>query len=126
LKVGDTFEVCPSAVDFTKDLANLIELTRGAALVVDYGEDHAFSNSFRGIQNHKLIKDWPTIFNEVGRLDLTSYVNFNQVSQVAQMNKKVVSNGPMPQGQFLESMGILVRMQALQQKTAEKKERDLL
>jgi NADH dehydrogenase [ubiquinone] 1 alpha subcomplex assembly factor 7 len=49
LKVGDTFEVCPSAVDFTKDLANLIELTGGAALVVDYGEDHAFSSSFRGI-----------------------------------------------------------------------------
>ena len=76
LKVGDTFEVCPSAVDFTKDIAALVELTKGAALVIDYGEDHAFSNSFRGIQNHKLVKEWPKIFDEVGRLDLTSYVNF--------------------------------------------------
>ena len=49
LKVGDTIEVCPSAVDFTRDMAQLVELTRGAALVVDYGEDHAFANSFRGI-----------------------------------------------------------------------------
>jgi len=47
LKVGDTFEVCPSAVEFAKDLASLVELTKGAALVVDYGEDYAFSNSFR-------------------------------------------------------------------------------
>ena len=90
LKVGDTFEVCPSASDFTKDIASLVELTRGAALVVDYGEDHAFSNSFRGIQNHKLVKDWPTIFNQVGRLDLTSYVNFKQIAQLAKMNKKIM------------------------------------
>lgn len=47
LKVGDTFEVCPSAADFTKDITQLVELSRGAALIVDYGEDHAFSNSFR-------------------------------------------------------------------------------
>ena len=73
-----------------------MELTRGAALIVDYGEDHAFSNSFRGIQNHRLIKDWPSIFDEVGRLDLTSYVNFKQISLVSQMNKNVVSFGPMP------------------------------
>lgn len=32
----------------------------------------------------------------------------------------------MPQGQFLESMGIVLRMQALQQKTAEKAQRDLI
>ena len=89
LKEGDTIEVCPSAVDFTREIAQLVELTRGAALVVDYGEDHAFANSFRGIQNHKIIKDWPTIFNEVGRLDLTAYVNFKQIAQVALMNKKL-------------------------------------
>ena len=49
LKVGDTFEVCPTANDFAKDIGQLVELTKGAALVIDYGEDHAFSNSFRGI-----------------------------------------------------------------------------
>ena len=49
LKIGDTFEICPSANDFTKNIASLIELTKGAALVIDYGENHAFSNSFRGI-----------------------------------------------------------------------------
>jgi len=47
LKVGDTFEICPSANNFTQEICSLLELTRGAALVVDYGEDYAFSNSFR-------------------------------------------------------------------------------
>ena len=105
----------------------MVEVTKGAALIIDYGEDQAFSNSFRGIQNHKLVKDWPTIFDEVGRLDLTSYVNFKQISEVAQINcKKVLSHGPIPQGQFLESMGIRVRMQALQQRTQDREARELL
>ena len=47
LKPGDQFEICPSANNFTKDICSLIELTQGAALIIDYGEDHAFSNSFR-------------------------------------------------------------------------------
>ena len=42
------------------------------------------------------------------------------------MNKNVTSNGPIPQGQFLESMGIRVRMQALQQKTQARDQRELL
>ena len=96
LKNGDTFEICPQATQFTQEICALIELTKGAALLVDYGEDHAFSNSFRGIKNHKLIKDWPTIFHHVGELDLTAYVNFQHISQVASRNKDIVSNGPMP------------------------------
>ena len=47
LKPGDTFEICPQATKFTQDISALIELTKGAALIVDYGENHAFSNSFR-------------------------------------------------------------------------------
>ena len=62
----------------------------------------------------------------MGRLDLTAYVNFKQIAQVALMNKKLCVNGPMPQGQFLESMGIRLRMQALQQQSSSKAQRDLL
>jgi NADH dehydrogenase [ubiquinone] 1 alpha subcomplex assembly factor 7 len=58
LKVGDTFELCPEASNVTQQICSLIEITKGAALIVDYGEDHAFANSFRGIKDHQLIKDW--------------------------------------------------------------------
>jgi NADH dehydrogenase [ubiquinone] 1 alpha subcomplex assembly factor 7 len=79
-----------------QDIASLIELTQGAALIVDYGEDHAFSNSFRGIKDHKLVKDWPTIFEKVGDLDLTAYVNFKQLSTIAKTNKAIRVEGPIP------------------------------
>lgn len=47
LKHGDTFELCPQASSITDQICSLVEITKGAALIVDYGEDHAFSNSFR-------------------------------------------------------------------------------
>ena len=46
------------------------------ALVVDYGEDHSFSNSFRGLINHQLVKEEEKILENVGNLDLTAYVDF--------------------------------------------------
>jgi NADH dehydrogenase [ubiquinone] 1 alpha subcomplex assembly factor 7 len=80
LKVGDIIEICPDAVSYTQNIAAIVEFTKGAALIIDYGEDHAFSNSFRGIKDHKLVKEWPAIFENVGELDLTAYVNFKQIS----------------------------------------------
>ena len=76
IKPGDMIEVCPGAANYTKEICSLLEVSRGAGLVVDYGEDHSFSNSFRGFMEHKLIKDWDTILKNVGQMDLTSYVNF--------------------------------------------------
>jgi len=52
-------------------------------LVIDYGEAHSFSNSFRGLKNHKLVKDESEILANVGNIDLTTYVNFSQISEVA-------------------------------------------
>lgn len=80
LKPGDSIEICPEGIQLTRDICNLLELSRGTALVIDYGEDHSFSNSFRGLKNHKLVKDEAEILRNVGNIDLTSYVNFNQLS----------------------------------------------
>jgi SAM-dependent MidA family methyltransferase len=47
VKVGDSIEVCPAAASLTQEIMQLLEVSRGTALIIDYGEDHAFSNSFR-------------------------------------------------------------------------------
>jgi hypothetical protein len=39
----------------TQNICSLIELSKGAALIVDYGEDHAFSNSFRVSQQRSYL-----------------------------------------------------------------------
>ena len=86
LKPGDSIEICSEAVSLTKDITNLLELSRGMGLVIDYGEAHSFSNSFRGLKHHKLVKDEAEILRNVGNIDLTTYVNFNQIKEVARIN----------------------------------------
>jgi NADH dehydrogenase [ubiquinone] 1 alpha subcomplex assembly factor 7 len=113
IKVGDSIEVCPGAITTTQEIMSLLEVSRGTALIIDYGEDHAFSNSFRAIKEHKLIKDFDQILEEVGRIDLTSYVNFAQIRKIAESNKSILPYGPMPQGLFLECMGITMRLELL-------------
>lgn len=76
IKPGDSIEICPDATQLTKDICSLLELSRGMSLIVDYGEPHSFSNSFRGLKNHKLVKDDQEILDNIGNIDLTTYVNF--------------------------------------------------
>lgn len=83
-------------------------------LVIDYGEAHSFSNSFRGLKNHKLVKSESEILANLGNIDLTSYVNFSLIKEIAKQNSQIIAEGPMPQGQFLECMGIATRVKNLQ------------
>jgi len=76
IKPGDSIEICPDATQLTKDICSLLELSRGMSLIVDYGEPHSFSNSFRGLKEHKLVKDDQEILDNIGNIDLTTYVNF--------------------------------------------------
>ncbi|CDW71486.1 UNKNOWN [Stylonychia lemnae] len=120
IKAGDQIEMCPDSITLTKEIIELVELSRGSALVIDYGEDHAFTNSFRGIKDHKVIKDFDEIVENIGKIDLTSYVNFAQIKQIAQANKNMNVNGPMPQGLFLESMGINMRKEQAKTESSKK------
>jgi SAM-dependent MidA family methyltransferase len=45
---------------------------------------------------------------------------------VAKTNKKIITHGPMPQGQFLECMGIRIRCENLAAKSPTQAQRQLL
>lgn len=97
VKVGDTIEVCPAAASLTQEIIQMLEVSRGTALIIDYGEDHAFSNSFRvslrltnalkGIKDHKIVKEFDQIVDNIGQIDLTSYVNFAQIKKISESKK---------------------------------------
>lgn len=79
-------------------LSELIAKTDGAALIFDYGENHALSDSIRvctfstnlwliwliikGIRNHKYIEQ-DKILDYPGEIDLSAYVNFAALSHVS-------------------------------------------
>lgn len=49
IKEGDTIEISPQSAVITNSLAELISKVGGAALIIDYGEKRAFSDSVRAI-----------------------------------------------------------------------------
>lgn len=83
----------------------LTQRVKSASLIIDYGEMHAFSNSFRGIINQKLIKD-EDILKYSGKCDLSAYVNFYLLKKVCFLFNKLDFGGIIKQGYFLEYMGI--------------------
>ena len=63
-------------------MADVVNLTKGHGLVVDYGENQALSDSLWGIKNHKYV-DMDTILHKPGEVDLSCYVNFQSLSHIA-------------------------------------------
>ncbi|KIM40573.1 hypothetical protein M413DRAFT_164154 [Hebeloma cylindrosporum] len=79
----------------------------GCGLIIDYGEDHAFGDSFRAFRNHKIVD----IFHEPGLCDLTANVDFAYLKEA--MSDLVSTHGPMPQGPFLNQLGLPLRLQGM-------------
>jgi len=112
LKSGDSIEVQSRAMVLVNAISELISKTNGAALIIDYGEDHAFSESFRAIRKHKIIQK-PYDLSFPGEADFSAYVNFRALKRAAESVPGIRAEGPMPQGLFLESMGITTRLEQL-------------
>ena len=112
-------EVCPDASIFATDFATRIggspehpkAKPSGAALILDYGTSDTIPiNSLRGIRQHKLVSP----FAAPGMVDLSADVDFTAIAEVATLASEGVEvHGPIPQGDFLELMGIRQRAEML-------------
>ncbi|KAF7544340.1 hypothetical protein G7046_g9806 [Stylonectria norvegica] len=117
--LNSVVEVCPDASTFATDFATRIggspqhpkPKPSGAALILDYGtSDTVPINSLRGIRQHKRVNP----FSAPGLVDLSADVDFTGIAEVAmQASEGVEVHGPVPQGDFLELMGIRERAEML-------------
>lgn len=78
---------------------------KAAGLIIDYGEERAFSNSFRAIRKQKIHKD-NEILKYTGECDLTAYVNFQALRFWVKKYRDLEYAGILPQGDCLELLGI--------------------
>lgn len=116
---GSIIEVCPDAMIYTADFASRIggsgttpkEKPTGAALILDYGTSSVIpTNSLRGIKNHQLVHP----FSDPGLVDLSADVDFTAVAEAALLASEGVEvHGPVDQADFLETMGIRERAEAV-------------
>ncbi|XP_066474005.1 protein arginine methyltransferase NDUFAF7, mitochondrial isoform X2 [Tiliqua scincoides] len=106
-------EVCPDAGVIIQKLAHNIEKNGGAALIVDYGHDGTKTDTFRGFCGHKL----HDVLTAPGTADLTADVDFSYLRRMAQ--ERVATVGPIKQHEFLQNMGIDIRLQVLLQNASD-------
>ncbi|WP_417722827.1 class I SAM-dependent methyltransferase [Salipiger sp.] len=102
---GDLVETCAAAQAITADIGRRIAEHGGAALIVDYGSWGSLGDTFQALRAHQ--KADPLI--GPGYADLTAHVDFAALVRDAPCAR----SGPVPQGVFLERLGITARAQSL-------------
>ena len=109
-KAGDILEWPGAALDLTQDIAKRIVAQGGAALLIDYGySGPAFGDTLQAVKRHAFTDP----LGEPGEADLTVHVDFARIAATAR-DCGAVAHGPIPQGDFLRSLGIEARASALQ------------
>lgn len=114
-------EVCPKAIDLTQEIANRIAVDGGGALIIDYGLNGIVSDSLQAIRKHKFVD----ILDNPGTADLSAYVDFEAIRRSAEEIPEVSVHGPITQSQFLGSLGINFRVEALLQSCSEEQTESL-
>ena len=106
---GGIVELRPAAAPVMATLAERIGRLGGAALVVDYGDAPSNGDTFQAVRGHAPADPLAA----PGAADLTAHVDFAALAQAARSGGAVAVAGPLPQGAFLERLGITARANAL-------------
>lgn len=107
--VGAVREFRPVAQEIAGDLGRRCVEAPGAVLVIDYGyEESATGETFQAVRRHKFADP----LSDPGAADLTAHVDFAALARCAHDAGAVV-HGPIGQGPFLMSLGILARAKRL-------------
>ena len=105
---GAVVEYCPALPGIVAEVAGRIARHGGAAVFVDYGGWAGTGDTFQAVQAHAPAGP----FAEPGRADLTAHVDFAAVAAAAHA-AGVAATAMVPQGVFLERLGITARAGAL-------------
>lgn len=97
-----------------KDISSSLKENGGAGIIIDYGySDYMQGDSLQALKNHK----YHNILENPGEADITSHVNFKMLKDIAD-SSGINSSDIITQSNFLNSMGIDIRKQALMKKAS--------
>src|SRR5437763_3753216 len=117
--VGAVFEWRPDA-EIMKIAARLRD-GGGAALIVDYGHIRSDAgDTFQAIARHSFADP----LKNPGQADVTAHVDFQALARAAEDAGARV-HGPVPQGEFLKTLGIEARAATLMAKTSPEVSEDI-
>ncbi|KAI8370664.1 S-adenosyl-L-methionine-dependent methyltransferase [Radiomyces spectabilis] len=90
-------------------MAQLVQRNGGAGLIIDYGQDHIQGDTLRAIRKHRIVHP----MSDPGSADLSVDVDFDMLKQVVAKTQGMAAFGPVTQSQFLQSLGIQLRLEML-------------
>jgi NADH dehydrogenase [ubiquinone] 1 alpha subcomplex assembly factor 7 len=106
---GEIFEISFAAREFLSYMCSMLTEHGGAALIIDYGHmQSGFGDTLQAVRNHKY---WPPL-SSPGRADLTVHMDFEAMARAA-IDSGAVVHGPATQGQFLDRLGLAIRVEML-------------
>ena len=102
---GAIRELCEPALAITTTLAQRLLCHGGAFLTLDYGPAQSgFGDSLQAMRGHA----YADPLAEPGSVDLTAHVDFAALTAAARAAGAAV-HGPIPQGLFLQRLGLVTR-----------------
>ncbi|MBI1301783.1 MAG: SAM-dependent methyltransferase [Alphaproteobacteria bacterium] len=105
----EIYEVSPARCSFVQECAARVK-NGGAALFIDYGHIKSHhGDTLQAVQRHKFVN----VLETVGQADLTAHVDFEALLRRLD---KVYLKSVIPQGKFLQNLGIDYRLNALKSK----------
>ena len=106
---GEVMEDSPARDEAVAALAGRLAANGGAALIVDYGHGKsAAGDTLQAVRGHA----FAPVLDRPGEQDLTAHVDFEAVARAARRAGAEVT-AVVPQGRWLERLGIAARAEAL-------------
>lgn len=107
--IGSVREASPQLAGFVHAVQARMENTVGRALLIDYTDaEQRAGDTLQALYRHSKVHP----LDHVGSADLTAHVNFNTLIDMAK-SANLAASGPISQNEFLRSLGIEARAQAL-------------
>jgi NADH dehydrogenase [ubiquinone] 1 alpha subcomplex assembly factor 7 len=107
--VGSVIETSPVGAKVMRALSRRLNADGGAAIIIDYGyEGPAIGETLQAVRGHEFANP----FDAPGTQDLSAHVDFSMLYAAA-LAEGCSVQGPVPQRDFLGSLGIAQRVAAL-------------
>lgn len=109
-QADSVFETCAPAGEIIAEIARRYEEHKGRALIIDYGHGRSgYGDTLQAMKDHQY---WP-VLDEPGEVDVTAHVDFAALARRARM-AEIRADGPIRQADFLERLGLKVRLEAIE------------
>jgi len=118
---GPAAEISPAGLALAGEIGRRLAAHGGAALIVDYGSSQSLpGESLQAVRQHQPVD----VLADPGSADLSAHVDFAGLIRAAR-STGAAAHGPLPQGEFLQRLGIDARAASLKGRATPAQARDI-